>query len=146
MVVVVCHPSVFPAKQSSALALSCAPSGFVVAYSLQRVHLTEVGPRDGLQNEQQPVPLDIKLGLCERLLAAGVSNLEATSFVSPKWVPQMGDASIIFKELHERRRNGLYEKVTFSALTPNLKGKYVRRMSLTICPGPLQAFICDNDS
>lgn len=82
----------------------------------QRVHLTEVGPRDGLQNEQQPVPLDIKVGLCERLLAAGVSNLEATSFVSPKWVPQMADAAQVMARIS--RPAG----VTISVLTPNIKG------------------------
>ena len=58
-----------------------------------RVLITEVGPRDGLQNEKQPVSTDVKLDLCERLLAAGVRQLEATSFVSPKWVPQMSDGA-----------------------------------------------------
>ena len=82
----------------------------------QRVHLTEVGPRDGLQNEQQPVPVDIKVGLCERLLAAGVRQLEATSFVSPKWVPQMADAAQVMARVP--RLPG----VTLSVLTPNIKG------------------------
>ena len=53
-----------------------------------RVFITEVGPRDGLQNEKVPLATDVKVELCERLLAAGVSQLEVTSFVSPKWVPQ----------------------------------------------------------
>ncbi|MBU6270211.1 MAG: hydroxymethylglutaryl-CoA lyase [Betaproteobacteria bacterium] len=82
----------------------------------KRVFLTEVGPRDGLQNEQQPVPVDIKVGLCERLLAAGVGNLEATSFVSPKWVPQMADAAQVMARIP--RPAG----VTISVLTPNIKG------------------------
>ncbi len=82
----------------------------------ERVHITEVGPRDGLQNEQQPVPVDIKVGLCERLLAAGVRQLEATSFVSPKWIPQMADAAQVMARLP--RPAG----VTLSVLTPNLKG------------------------
>ena len=80
------------------------------------VHITEVGPRDGLQNEKQPVPTDIKVELCERLLAAGVRNLEATSFVSPKWVPQMSDAADVMARIS--RPKG----VIISVLTPNLKG------------------------
>ena len=58
-----------------------------------RVHITEVGPRDGLQNEKTHVGVADKLGLIERLLQAGVRHFEATSFVSPKWVPQMADAA-----------------------------------------------------
>lgn len=81
-----------------------------------RVWLTEVGPRDGLQNEKQPVPAAVKLELCERLLAAGVTQLEATSFVSPKWVPQMADAAQVMAGIE--RRPGL----RLSVLTPNMKG------------------------
>ncbi len=82
----------------------------------QRVHITEVGPRDGLQNEKQPVPVDVKVQLCERLLAAGVGNLETTSFVSPKWVPQMADAAEVLARIP--RPKG----VIVSVLTPNMKG------------------------
>jgi hydroxymethylglutaryl-CoA lyase len=53
------------------------------------VKVVEVGPRDGLQNEQQAIDVETKAGLIERLVAAGVTNIEAASFVSPKWVPQM---------------------------------------------------------
>ena len=81
-----------------------------------RVLITEVGPRDGLQNEKQPVSTDVKLDLCERLLAAGVRQLEATSFVSPKWVPQMADAAAVMKRL--TRPAG----ATVSVLIPNMKG------------------------
>lgn len=81
-----------------------------------RVLITEVGPRDGLQNEKQPVSTDVKVELCERLLAAGVRQLEATSFVSPKWVPQMADAAEVMARLP--RRSG----VKLSVLTPNMKG------------------------
>ena len=81
-----------------------------------RVHITEVGPRDGLQNEKQPVPAEIKLGLCERLIDAGVRQLEATSFVSPKWVPQMADAAQVMAGI--RRQEGLH----LSVLTPNMRG------------------------
>ena len=56
-----------------------------------RVKLVEVGPRDGLQNEKQPVPAATKIELVHRLQAAGCKEIEVTSFVSPKWVPQMGD-------------------------------------------------------
>lgn len=80
------------------------------------VHITEVGPRDGLQNEKSPVPVDVKVELCERLLRAGVKNLEATSFVSPKWVPQMADAAEVMARIP--RTAG----VTLSVLTPNIKG------------------------
>jgi len=55
------------------------------------VRIVEVGPRDGLQNETRPVPTTVKLELIERLVAAGLSTVEVTSFVSPKWVPQMSD-------------------------------------------------------
>src|SRR5690606_14264993 len=64
-----------------------------------KVLITEVGPRDGLQNEKQPVSTEVKVGLCERLLAAGVRQLEATSFVSPKWVPQMADAADVMARI-----------------------------------------------
>ena len=57
----------------------------------RRVKLIDVGPRDGLQNEKQPVPAAIKVELVHRLQAAGLKEIEVTSFVSPKWVPQMAD-------------------------------------------------------
>ncbi|MEY2660335.1 MAG: Hydroxymethylglutaryl-CoA lyase YngG, partial [Pseudomonadota bacterium] len=56
-----------------------------------RVQITDVGPRDGLQNESVPVPAEVKIELVHRLQAAGVRHIEVTSFVSPKWVPQMAD-------------------------------------------------------
>ncbi len=86
----------------------------------KRVYITEVGPRDGLQNEKQPVPADVKVELCERLLDAGVRNLEVTSFVSPKWIPQMADAAEVMARVvgPGHRRPG----VNYSVLTPNLKG------------------------
>ncbi len=81
-----------------------------------RVLITEVGPRDGLQNEKQPVGTDVKVELCRRLLGAGVRQLEATSFVSPRWVPQMADAAEVMARLP--RPAG----ITVSVLTPNMKG------------------------
>jgi hydroxymethylglutaryl-CoA lyase len=56
-----------------------------------KVKLVDVGPRDGLQNEKQPVPAEVKIGLVHRLQDAGLKEIEVTSFVSPKWVPQMAD-------------------------------------------------------
>jgi hydroxymethylglutaryl-CoA lyase len=80
------------------------------------VRLVEVGPRDGLQNEPDPIATETKLELIERLGAAGIRYIEAASFVSPKWVPQMADHREVMTNL--KRCDG----VTYSALTPNLKG------------------------
>ncbi len=81
-----------------------------------RVKIVEVGPRDGLQNEKEVVPTETKVELINRLAEAGLAVIEATSFVSPKWVPQMGDNSAVMGAI--RRRPG----VTYSVLTPNLQG------------------------
>ncbi len=81
-----------------------------------RVTITEVGPRDGLQNEAQQIPASIKIALCNRLLAAGVTSLEVTSFVSPKWVPQLADATQVMAGIV--RTPG----VRYSVLTPNMQG------------------------
>jgi hydroxymethylglutaryl-CoA lyase len=81
-----------------------------------RVRLVDVGPRDGLQNEPRPVSTDVKVELVERLADAGLPSVEATSFVSPKWVPQMADASEVMARI--RRRPG----VVYAVLVPNLKG------------------------
>ncbi|KAJ2769560.1 hypothetical protein IWQ56_002504 [Coemansia nantahalensis] len=80
------------------------------------VKIVEVGPRDGLQNEKVPVPTSTKVSLINRLAEAGLSVVEATSFVSPKWVPQMGDAKEVMAGI--RRRPG----VSYPVLTPNIKG------------------------
>jgi len=82
----------------------------------QRVRIVDVGPRDGLQNEKGIVPADVKVDLIDRLADAGVSAIEATSFVSPKWVPQMADAPEIMRRI--ARRPG----VVYSVLVPNMKG------------------------
>ena len=81
-----------------------------------KVKIVEVGPRDGLQNERQVVPAAVKIELIERLGAAGLRAIEATAFVSPKWVPQMGDNAEVMAGI--RRRPG----VSYPALVPNLKG------------------------
>ncbi|MFD0669467.1 hydroxymethylglutaryl-CoA lyase [Ramlibacter sp. MAHUQ-53] len=82
----------------------------------RQVAIVDVGPRDGLQNEKQPVPAEVKIGLVHRLQAAGLREIEATSFVSPRWVPQMGDNAEVMAGI--QRRPG----VCYSVLTPNMKG------------------------
>ncbi len=81
-----------------------------------RVVLVDVGPRDGLQNEKQPVPAEVKIGLVHRLQDAGLKEIEVTSFVSPKWVPQMADNTQVMAGI--ARRPG----VRYSVLTPNMQG------------------------
>ncbi len=81
-----------------------------------RVKLVDVGPRDGLQNEKQPVPAAVKIELVHRLQAAGLREIEVTSYVSPKWVPQMADNHEVMQGV--RRQSG----VRYSVLTPNMKG------------------------
>ena len=83
---------------------------------MERVRIVEVGPRDGLQNEKQNVPTAVKLELIERLTAAGLRDIEVTSFVSPKWVPQMADQAEVMRGLQRR------PDVNYPVLTPNLKG------------------------
>src|SRR6266446_7720906 len=80
------------------------------------VRIVEVGPRDGLQNEPGEVSTDVKIQLIERLADAGLAAVEATAFVSPKWIPQMADHTEVLERL--RRKPG----VSYPVLTPNLKG------------------------
>ena len=80
------------------------------------VRIVEVGPRDGLQNEAAIVPLDVKVELVDRLSAAGLPVVEAGSFVSPKWVPQMADSAEVFARIDKRSDAG------YPALVPNMKG------------------------
>jgi hydroxymethylglutaryl-CoA lyase len=82
----------------------------------KQVRLVDVGPRDGLQNEAQPVSTAQKIELVHRLQAAGVRDIEVTSFVSPKWVPQMADNAQVMAGIE--RRAG----VRYAVLTPNLQG------------------------
>lgn len=86
-----------------------------------KVRLVEVGPRDGLQNEAGVISTEVKLELINRLEDAGVSYIEAASFVSPKWVPQMGDAKEIMQAI-QAKTDGQESSVTYAALTPNVKG------------------------
>ncbi|MES2074228.1 MAG: hydroxymethylglutaryl-CoA lyase [Pseudomonadota bacterium] len=82
----------------------------------KHVKIVEVGPRDGLQNEKESVPAEVKIELVNRLSSAGFRNIEAASFVSPKWVPQMATSAEVMAAIE--RRPG----VVYSALTPNMQG------------------------
>ncbi|WAJ35710.1 hydroxymethylglutaryl-CoA lyase [Pseudomonas sp. GOM7] len=82
----------------------------------QSVRLVEVGPRDGLQNEKQPISVADKVRMVDDLTAAGLRYIEVGSFVSPKWVPQMAGSAEVFAGI--QRQPG----ITYAALTPNLKG------------------------
>ena len=82
----------------------------------KKVKIVEVGPRDGLQNEKTILPFQFKIELIERLAEAGLTHIEATSFVSPKWVPQMGDNVQVYQNIQKQ------DGVTYSALVPNKRG------------------------
>src|SRR5262244_2070582 len=82
----------------------------------KQVRLVEVGPRDGLQNEARPVPVEAKIALIDALSAAGHSAVEAGSFVSPKWVPQMASTDEVMTRI--KRRLG----VSYPVLVPNKQG------------------------
>ena len=81
-----------------------------------QVTLVDVGPRDGLQNEAQPIPAATKIELVSRLQGAGLREIEVTSYVSPKWVTQMADAAEVMAGIDR------IPGVRYSVLTPNLKG------------------------
>ncbi len=80
------------------------------------IRIVEVGPRDGLQNEKAIVPTPMKIELIDRLSATGLRTVEATSFVSPKWVPQLADAAEVYTGIHKR------PGVRYPVLVPNLQG------------------------
>lgn len=88
----------------------------------ERVRITEVGPRDGLQNEPGIIPTADKVRLVELCCQTGVDEVEVTSFVSPKWVPQLGDAAEVLAALREPVGEGC--RVVLSALVPNDKGMH----------------------
>src|ERR1700730_6213487 len=91
----------------------------------EKVKVVDVTVRDGLQNEPKPVSTRDKLTLIEKLIQAGVTDIQAPSFVRPKWVPQLADAEDAAAGL------GRFTSVTFSALVPNLKG-YERALAAGI--------------
>lgn len=83
---------------------------------MSTIRIVEVGPRDGLQNEKALIPTDVKVAFVDALSAAGFDEIEVSSFVSPKWVPQLADAEEVF------RRIGRRPGVRYSALVPNAQG------------------------
>lgn len=91
-----------------------------------RVQIVEVGPRDGLQNESAIVPAAAKIALIHKLMAAGLKRIEASSFVNPKWIPQLADADEVFQGINRS------QEVTLSALVPNIRGlERARQCGLT---------------
>lgn len=87
------------------------------------VQIVEVGPRDGLQNEKELLPAQVKIQLIDKLVAAGLKRVEATSFVNPRWIPQLADAEEVLQGINRP------EDVRFSALVPNVRGMERARAS-----------------
>jgi hydroxymethylglutaryl-CoA lyase len=83
---------------------------------MPHIRIVEVGPRDGLQNEAKPIPTPTKIELIKRLVGCGHQTIEATSFVSPKWVPQLADAASVYAGIEKPSH------VAFPVLVPNLQG------------------------
>jgi hydroxymethylglutaryl-CoA lyase len=88
--------------------------------STHGVRIVEVGPRDGLQNIKRSIPTATKIELIQRLAGTGLRDIEATSFVSPKWVPQLADGAEVMKDV--LRLGNLQRELRFPVLAPNLKG------------------------
>lgn len=128
-----------PELQLSLRALSIAAQA---ANLPSKVKLVEVGPRDGLQNEQVQVPSEVKVHFINLLSAAGLRVVEATSFVSPKWVPQLADSEQVLRSITS------YPGVTYPVLTPNLKGferaKAAGAKEVAIFPAASEAFSKQN--
>jgi len=82
----------------------------------KHVKIVEVGPRDGLQNEKNIIPIETKIELINRLSDCGFQSIEATSFVSPKWIPQLADAVEVYTAISKK------QEINYSTLVPNLKG------------------------
>ncbi|MEH6633158.1 MAG: hydroxymethylglutaryl-CoA lyase [Halopseudomonas aestusnigri] len=88
----------------------------MISTSSKQVKIVEVGPRDGLQNEKMLVPTEAKIELINRLSDTGLTAIEASAFVSPKWVPQMADASNVLAQINK------HPHISYPVLTPNMKG------------------------
>ncbi len=106
---------------AAAAAQSRASSSASVAVSDNHVHLVEVGPRDGLQNEKRSIPLATKIELIERLAKTGLPTIEAGSFVAPKWVPQMNNSSEILQHILQHKISSPVP-ISYAFLVPNTKG------------------------
>jgi hydroxymethylglutaryl-CoA lyase len=109
-----------------------------------QVTLVDVGPRDGLQNEKQPVSSEHKIELVHRLQAAGLKEIEVTSYVSPKWVPQMADNAVVMAgaTLPNARQPG----VRYSVLTPNMKGFEAATANSQIKPDEIVVFAAASEA
>ena len=105
-----------------------------------KVTLVDVGPRDGLQNEKQPVSSEHKVELVHRLQAAGLKEIEVTSYVSPKWVPQMADNAAVMAAV--QRQSG----VRYSVLTPNMKGFEAATANAQIKPDEIVVFAAASEA
>ncbi|KAG9068898.1 hypothetical protein KI688_011189 [Linnemannia hyalina] len=105
-------------SQSIKRALNTTPAPVTAPLSSlsKFVKIVEVGPRDGLQNEKQVIPAETKIEFINRLSDTGLSVVEATSFVSPKWVPQMGDATKVITSIKKK------DNINYPCLTPNIQG------------------------
>lgn len=88
----------------------------IITRNVSTVRIVEVGPRDGLQNEAKILPTATKIDFINRLSKTGLKTIEATSFVSAKWIPQMGDNVEVMKGIER------VDGVTYSAIVPNMKG------------------------
>ncbi|XP_073824600.1 hydroxymethylglutaryl-CoA lyase [Musca autumnalis] len=104
------------ASSSSQILRKLSKRSFATKSPVAEVRIVEVGPRDGLQNEPKILPTDVKISLIDQLSETGLQTIEATSFVSPKWVPQMGDNAQVLQGI--RKVAG----ISYPVLTPNLKG------------------------
>jgi hydroxymethylglutaryl-CoA lyase len=91
----------------------------VLASKEADVRILEVGPRDGLQNIKTHVDTSVKIELINKLAASGLRNIEATSFVAPKWIPQLADSKEVMKHILDSR---LQQTINFPVLVPNMKG------------------------
>lgn len=109
-------PSLVRTKSNHLPALSRAFSSKEAWKNKVDVKIVEVGPRDGLQNEPKIVPTNIKVDLINQLSDTGLPVIEATSFVSPKWVPQMGDNADVFSQIDKK------PGISYPCLVPNIKG------------------------
>ena len=110
---------------ASRYGLSSAAARLARSSHSKSVQIVEVGPRDGLQNEKTFIPTEVKLALINNLVKAGLRRIEATAFVSPKWVPQMADQKQVMDGIRNHLKFELVKNggaVEFSVLTPNLKG------------------------
>lgn len=103
----------------------------------KRVKMVEVGPRDGLQNERESIPVQVKIGLVDRLTRAGLSVIETASFVSPKWVPQMADGARVLQGIARR------EGVRYPVLVPNRQGL---EQALAAGAGEIAVFIAASEA